>query len=223
MAINAAEEETIESLKKWWEENGKQLVLAVIILLTGYSSWLFWTGNQSAAAESASDMYEQILALAMTEPGVPLSEEERSNIIEISDQLITDHSSSIYAQYGALFAAQQHVSANDLAAAETSLQWILDNPRSGFFTKDDAGLMLAASLRFGRVLLAQDDAERALSVVNNLDPKGYEAGFAELRGDIYAAMDRPLDARDSYVAAQQAGSNSDSLRMKLDELPDEVQ
>lgn len=221
MALNAAEEETIESLKKWWEENGKQLLLAVIAILAGYTSWLLWTNSQSSAAESASDMYEEILALAIPEPGVAVTEDERANIVLQSDRLIAEHTGTVYAQYGALYAAQQHVADNDLAAAEASLQWVIDNPRSGLFTAEDEGLMLSASLRLARVVLAQGEAERALSIVNNLDPKAYEAGFAELRGDIYVAMGRPLDARDSYVAAQQAGSGSDSLRMKLDELPDE--
>ena len=48
MAINAAEEETLETLKKWWEENGKQLVAAIVIVAAGLavgtfgkaSSWL---------------------------------------------------------------------------------------------------------------------------------------------------------------------------------------
>ena len=193
----------------------------MVAVLTGYTSWILWQNNQSATAESASDMYEEILALAATEPGVVVTLEERAEIIELSNQLITDHPGSIYAQYGALFAAQQHVSDNDLDEAENSLQWIIDNPRGGLFTDDDEGLMLAAGLRLGRVVLAKGEAERALIIVNNLDPKAFEAGFAELRGDIYVGMDRFLDARDSYVAAQQAGSNSDSLRMKLDELPDE--
>jgi len=221
VALNAAEEETIEALKKWWDENGKQLALIVIAVLTGYTSWMFWQNNQSSAIESASDIYEEILVLAATEPGVLVTEEERAEIIDLSSRLIADHSGSIYAQYGALFAAQQHVSDNDLDAAENSLQWIIDNPRGGLFADDDEGLMLTAGLRLGRIVLAKGEADRALSIVNNLDPKAFEAGFAELRGDIYVEMDRFLDARDSYVAAQQAGSNSDSLRMKLDELPDD--
>ena len=35
------------------------------------------------------------------------------------------------------------------------------------------------------------------------------------------AMDRNLDARDAYVAAQQAGSVSEMLQMKLSELPND--
>jgi predicted negative regulator of RcsB-dependent stress response len=221
VAINAAEEETIESLKKWWEENGKQLMLGAVTIVAAFSAWSYWQGSQSVASESASDVYEEILALTLTEPGVLVSEAERNEILQLSEELISEHSDSIYSHYGVLFAAQQQVAAGDLNAAEAALQWIVDNPLGGLFVSEDEGLMLAASLRLGRVILAQGDSERALSIVNNLDPKGFEAGFAELRGDIYVAMDRFLDARDSYVAAQQAGSISDGLRMKLDELPDE--
>ena len=32
MTLNAAEEETIEAIKKWWDENGKQLIAAVIVV-----------------------------------------------------------------------------------------------------------------------------------------------------------------------------------------------
>ncbi|HBJ89027.1 MAG TPA: hypothetical protein DDZ21_03585, partial [Gammaproteobacteria bacterium] len=91
----------------------------------------------------------------------------------------------------------------------------------GFGPAVDEGLILTASLRLGRVILAQGDAERALALVNNLDPQSFEGGFGELRGDIYVALGRIVDARDAYVAAQQSGSSSDGLRMKLDNLPDE--
>jgi predicted negative regulator of RcsB-dependent stress response len=68
------------------------------------------------------------------------------------------------------------------------------------------------------VLLAQGDAARALDFVNTVDPKEFETGFAELRGDIYVALDQLEEAQDAYSVAQQAGSNSDALRMKLQEL-----
>ena len=78
--------------------------------------------------------------------------------------------------------------------------------------------MLTASLRLGRVILAQGDAGRALELVNSIDPRSFEPGFHELRGDVYLALGRPEDARDSWLAARDAGSVSDGLRMKLDNL-----
>ena len=222
MALDSGEEENIEALKKWWDENGKPLATAVVVILAGYGGWLFWQNGQVAASDAASDVYEEILVLALTEPGTPVSGEESAKILELSQDLMQSHQDTIYARYGALFSAQQQVANNDLDAAEESLRWILENPRSGFFEEEDEGLVLTATLRLGRILLSNGEAESALTIVNNVDPKAFEAGFSELRGDIYVTMDRLLDARDSYVASQQAGSNSEALQMKLDELPEET-
>ncbi|GJM13872.1 MAG: hypothetical protein DHS20C12_22750 [Pseudohongiella sp.] len=224
MAINAAEEETIESLKKWWEDNGRQLVILVVVGLAAFTAWLLWTNSQSASIDGASDMYEEILSLAISDEGQPgtlLAPQDSSRIIELGEQLRNEHASSTYAKLGSLFAAQQSVLNDDLDAAESSLQWILDNEQGGLLSEANEGLILTTSLRLGRVLLAKGDAERALALVNNLDPKTFEAGFSELRGDIYIALGREVDARDAYIAAQEAGSNSDGLRMKLDELSNE--
>ena len=220
MALDAAEEENIEALKKWWDENGKPLLFFVIFVIGGYGAWLLWQNSQATDAETASDLYEEVLSLAISEPGLPVTEQESLRILELFDQLKVDYSGSVYALYGALFAAQQLVNANDLDAAEDSLQWVLDNQQNGLFRQTDEGLILTTNLRLGRVILAKGESERALNLVNGIDPKAFEAGFAELRGDIYVTMGRIVDARDAYIAAQQAGSSNDGLRMKLDDLAD---
>ena len=221
MALDAAEEENIEAIKKWWHENWKQLALLVVIVFPSYVGWQLWQNSQATEAETASDLYEEVLTLAISEPGVPVTEQESLRILDLFEQLKANHPSSVYALYGALFAAQQSVNANDLGAAEESLQWMLDNRQDGLFSQTDEGLILTANLRLGRVILARGESERALNLVNSIDPKTFEAGFAELRGDIYATMGRIVDARDAYIAAQEAGSNTVGLRMKLDDLSDE--
>jgi len=221
VALQAAEEETIEALKKWWQENGKGLVIAAVAVFAGMTGWLVWENSTASQAETASDLYEEILSLSLVEEGAEIADADSARIITLAEQLRADHPASIYAKFASLFSAQQQVSAEDLAAAEADLQWILDNPGLGLMAAIDEGLILTASLRLGRVILAQGDAERALELVNNLDPQSFEGGFGELRGDIYVALGRIVDARDAYVAAQQSGSSSDGLRMKLDNLPDE--
>ncbi len=221
MALDAAEEESIEAIKKWWHENWKQLALLVVIGFPGYFGWQLWQNSQATEAETASDLYEEVLSLAISEPGAPVTEQESLRILDLFELLKADYPSSVYALYGALFAAQQSVNANDLGAAEESLQWMLDNRQDSLFSRTDEGLILTANLRLGRVILAKGESERALNLVNSIDPKTFEAGFAELRGDIYSTMGRIVDARDAYIAAQEAGSNTDGLRMKLDDLSDE--
>ena len=219
MTLNAAEEESIEAIKKWWDENGKQLIAAVIVVFGGYGGWSLWQNTELVASQMASDLYEEILEISVVEAGDSTTEQERSDIVRIANELMEFHSESVYAQYGALFASQQHVINNNLDAAEAALDWILENPQSSMFGSEDQGLILTVTLRLARVVLSKGDAERALGIVNNVIPRSFEAGYAELRGDIYSALGRYVDARDSYVAAQQAGSVSEVLQLKLSELP----
>jgi len=221
VAINAAEEETIESLKKWWDENGKQLMLAVVVVVGGYGSWTLWQGSKTASSDAASDLYEEVLGLAINEQTGTINDEDAAQIIALATELRQDHSSTIYARYSALFSAQQQVMAGDLDAAQETLRWITENPLTGLFVEQDEGLMLTANLRLGRVLLANGDNDGALAVVSSLAPKTFEAGYAELQGDVYVAMGRTVEARESYLAAQQAGSSSEGLRMKLDNLSED--
>ncbi|MCY3688117.1 MAG: tetratricopeptide repeat protein [Gammaproteobacteria bacterium] len=216
MAISAAEEENIEALRRWWDENGKFLLLIVIVAAAGYGGWSFWQQSSASGRATASDLYEEILIAA--QPLDVTQEPDAAVIVELADQLMENHPGSIYARYGALFSAQQSVQQGDLAAAEEVLQWVVDNAQTSIIQRADEGLVLTATLRLGRVMLARGDPDRALLLVNSVDPRSFEPGFHELRGDIYLVLGRPEDARDSWLAAQDAGSVSDGLRMKLENL-----
>ncbi|MCY4016701.1 MAG: tetratricopeptide repeat protein [Gammaproteobacteria bacterium] len=217
MAISAAEEENIEALRRWWDENGKAIVLVVVLAASGYGGWTFWQQSSASGREAASDLYEEIIAA--TQPEDPAAAPDSAAIIELAGRLMAEHENSAYARYAALFSAQQSVRLGDLAAAEAALRWIVDNPASGLLRPADEGLALIASLRLGRVILARGDPERALALVNSVDPRSFEPGFHELRGDIYLALGRPEDARESWLAARDAGASaSDALRLKLENL-----
>ena len=222
MALHAAEEESIEAIKKWWEENGTMITVVVVAAVLLWGGWTFWQSSREASTTAASDLYEEILALASTEPGVAVSEADRSRIIAVAGDLQTNHGGSVYALYGALFAAQQAANAADLEGAEQQLRWLLDNAQTGLFGNADDGLILTAQLRLGRILLANGEADQALALVEGLDPGTFEADFAELRGDIYLAQGRPVDARDAYTTALEIGAGASTfLQMKLDELRNE--
>ena len=222
MALHAEEEESLEAIKKWWDENGTMVVVVVVAAALLWGGWTFWQSSRQASIAAASNLYEEILTLASTEPGVALSDADRSRIISVAGDLQTNHSGSVYALYGALFAAQQAATASDLDGAEQQLRWLLSNAQTGLFGNADEGLILTAQLRLGRILLAKGEAEQALALVEGLDPGTFEAGFAELRGDIYLAQGRLVDARDAYTTALQTGTGASTfLQMKLDELGNE--
>jgi predicted negative regulator of RcsB-dependent stress response len=63
------EEEQLEALKRWWQENGRGIVLGVVLALGLGFGWQAWQTNQQTAAENASILYQQLLqALASPDP-----------------------------------------------------------------------------------------------------------------------------------------------------------
>ena len=218
MALDAAEEENIEAVKRWWEDNGKFLSSVVIVVAVAWGGWTFWENSREATKSAASDLYQQILSLAIVGPEAEVTEADRASIAAAAQLLKDDYPDSVYALYGAMFVAQQAVESGDLEGAQTELEWVRENAEGGLLKKTDPGLRLSASLRLGRVLLASGDNEAALDLVEAIDPQSFEAEFAELRGDIYVALGRNTDAQDAYTTALEAGGTSAFLRMKLDEL-----
>lgn len=219
MPLNAAEEESLEALKAWWDDNGRVIIVVAVLAVGGWGGWTFWQSNRAASAAAASDLYEEILSVAMVTPGTTVSDEGRQQIFSAAATLKSEYPATAYASFGALFAAQQATQQGDLETAARELQWVVDNaPSGGLFGDADPALRLTAQLRLGRVLLAQGQPDAALAVVNGVNPESLEAAFAELRGDIYVAQGQVADARDAYLTAQQAGSDSPVLRMKMEDL-----
>lgn len=62
-------------------------------------------------------------------------------------------------------------------------------------------LFLMARLRLARVLLAQDKAQEALTLVTAVDPGALAAGYAEAQGDAYIQLGQNEQARGAYQRA----------------------
>jgi predicted negative regulator of RcsB-dependent stress response len=53
VADHITEEEQIEALKRWWEENGKQTLLGIALIVGGYFGWQAWTDHGVEQASAA--------------------------------------------------------------------------------------------------------------------------------------------------------------------------
>ena len=61
------EEEQVEAIKRWWSENGKGVIAAVVIGVLGSVGWQSWQDRQVSQAEAASGIYQELLALSAEE------------------------------------------------------------------------------------------------------------------------------------------------------------
>ena len=218
MAFSTEEEETLDTIKRWWNESGKSLALGIIVFGVGYLGWMQWQNMQTANSAAASDIYEELGVTVVLGPGVQLTDEVVANAKQLILQLKEEHGGSVYALYGALFGARLAVDDRDLDTAETELQWLLDNVNTGFIAPTDESLIITAKLRLARVILAKGEAQRALDLLNTVTPGAFEAEYGEIRGDIFVALGQMSEARASYEEAREAGSTSDTLQMKLDDI-----
>jgi len=218
VAISAEEEETLEAIKRWWNDSGKQIAMGIAVVAIVYFGWQFWNRSQTNVSAEASALYDQLTGIAVISPDAILAEADRARANELVQRIRSEHAGSVYALYAALFGAKLSVDVNNLDAAKEHLEWLLANTRSGFFNSTDPTLIALASLRLGRVLLAQGQGAQALTVIGGAEPGALVAEFEELRGDIYLSQGQRDEALTAYQAALDTGNPSPVLQLKLNEL-----
>jgi len=204
MTAYQTEEEQIEALKKWWQENGKAAVAGIVLGLGGVLGWQAWNQHQHTIAEQASAKYEQL--------GMASSQGAVDSAIKQAELLITEFGDTPYAVFAALDLARLHGEQGNSAAAKQQLQWVMDN-------SSEQGLQQIARLRMARLLLNEGDLGAAQKLVDAAPADSFAGEFAQLRGDIALARDDREAARKAYEQALASNvSNTDLVQMKLDDL-----
>jgi predicted negative regulator of RcsB-dependent stress response len=183
------EEEQVEALKRWWQENGRGTIIGVVLALGLGFGWQAWQKNQATAAANASLTFQQMLA------GLAADDAAGEQVARsIAERLKDEYRGSTYAQFAALHLARLAVKDNNLAQAETELRWVLA------MADVDSDIHKVAQLRLGRVLAAAGKTDEALGLLTGTGTE-YQASFAIARGDVLLAEGREADALDAYRAA----------------------
>lgn len=208
------EEEQVQALGRWWKENGRSTLVAVVIALSAGFGWQAWKTNEVRQQEQASDIYQALLRAIATRETSTGSQQG----IQLAEQLKSEFGTSTYAQFAALHLAALAVNDGKLSDAEAQLRWVLGKAEPG---SDTAQL---AQLRLARVLAASGDSDQALAILVGAESGSYGASYAAARGDILLAAGRNNEARDAYSQALAAtgeggqGLNLSALQQKLQSL-----
>lgn len=209
------EEEQVEALRRWWDENGKSTIAAIIIALSVGFGWQTWKSNDQQQRENASDIYQAMLQAMGSGEASP---QQGLVGIDLAEQLKADYSGSTYAQFAALHLARLAVTNNDLAEAEAHLRWVLGKAGHG------SDIALVAQMRLARVVASSGDTDQALVILQEVEEGPYQASYAVARGDILLALGRDDEARAAYnqarmlAASSQGQINMPALEQKLQSL-----
>jgi predicted negative regulator of RcsB-dependent stress response len=201
------DEEQVEHLKKWWDENGKSIIGGIALGLIAIFGWRGWQDHIVVQGENASDLYEQM--------ATDIREEQGADITEIADQLNQDYKSTPYSTFSSLLQAREAVEKDDIHSAKLHLQRVLDNTNNDEFRH-------IARLRLSRLLLTEGDKDAALSLLDTADPGKFASSYHELRGDILLQQGDSKAAEDAYTQAlatqNSIRGNQSVVQMKLDDL-----
>lgn len=200
------EEQQVEALKKWWNENGKSIIAGIVIGLGAVFGWQAWTQHVQNQAAQASNIFDQLT--------ISVSTNNADAVAKQSEILHKDFGSTPYSAFAHLMQAKMAYENGDAAAAEAALQSAMDKAPND-------GIEAIAALRMARIKLAAGNADAAAAVLKrNPAPASFAGEYAVVEGDIARAKGDMEAARQAYenaIAHQVA--NPDLVNLKLEDLP----
>lgn len=212
MAELRTEEEQLDAIKQWWKSNGTALLVGVAIAVAGVFGWQAWQRYQNTQAAEASVTYQQLIAIAGSDN---IDDNARQQAFTFADKLQSDHGGSLYGDLAGLIEARLAVDSSDNERARQALNEIVEN-------SDRPYMQGLARLDLARLQIADGDPDAALKTLDQTIPSALEAQRQDVRGDAFAALERPGDAREAYQQAQTLAQDADQtiygLQLKLDDL-----
>jgi predicted negative regulator of RcsB-dependent stress response len=203
----ATEREQIEQIKGWWKDYGAPVIIGVLIALLAGFGWRYLQQRHEKILEHASMRYEQLLTNAVNG--------NTDAVRAQANRLIERYPHTPYAELAALQLARQDVYQSKLSDAEMRLRWVMKHG-------DNPALREVARLRVARVLLAENQPQQALDLLQDSDDASFDPAAFEIKGDALLALGRAADARAAYQAALKAFPAFEAvqplLQMKIDNL-----
>ncbi len=184
------DEQQVEALKAWWDENGTSIIFAVVFALAVVGGWRGWQAWQGNRAQDASQHYAELLDSI---------EQGDAAVSTHFNALQADFSDTPYGVLGALQTAKHRVQTDDLEGAASALQFAIDEA-------SDADLKAVAAVRLARVLLELERASDALAALPSDAPSSFEGLIETVRGDIHLEQGDFDAARTAYQRAVDSGA-----------------
>ncbi|QFS59653.1 tetratricopeptide repeat protein [Pantoea dispersa] len=204
MEVYSNENEQVDALRRFFANNGKALAVGVIVGIAALGGWRFWSSHQEGADKAASAQYQQLTSAMQA---------DKPQTLEAAASFASENNNT-YGALAALDLAKQYVAANQLDKAITLLQ-------SGLKDTKDANLQAVINLRLARIQLQQNQADAALTTLNNVKGDGWTAIVADIRGEALLSKGDKQGARDAWskgAESQASPALKQMLQMKMNNL-----
>lgn len=202
-----SEQEELETLQKWWKENGRAVVVGLVLGLGGVFGWTTWQARVEATAEQASVVYQSMADMAA-------AGDHAEALLRVG-QIILDHPDSEYAALAALMGAKSAMAMGRADEATRLLDWVSA-------TAEREEIRDVARIRSARLLLGEGKGDAALQALASVKTPAFTASVEEIRGDILVDTGEKDGAAKAYELALASDSITSGTRarvqMKLDDI-----
>ena len=204
MSDYLSDEEQVAVLKKWWDENGKALVLGLALAVSAVVGWRYYQDYRQVDAEAAAALYQTYQEQREAEAAEP------DELARLAEALEADHPGSGYRIFVLFQQAADAVAAEDYELAREHLSTAVESA-------DDARLSDVARIRLARVLQQLGQSDAAMTSLGEVRGEGFFSEVAELKGDILLAQGDRDGAAEAYIAARDVGGGAANplLQMKV--------
>ncbi|MEL4015212.1 YfgM family protein [Dryocola clanedunensis] len=204
MEIYENENDQMEAVKRFFAENGKALVVGVVLGIGALVGWRYWSSHQADSAMASSMEYQTVTSNVQADQPATLSAAEKF-------AAATDNT------YGALTSlelAKTYADKNDLAKAAAQLQ-------QGLSKTKDANLQALINLRLARVQVQLKQADAALKTLDGIKGEGWVAIVADMRGEALLSKGDKQGAREAWSKGAQSDASPalrEMMQMKINNL-----
>ncbi len=197
-----------ERVKSWLRENGSAIVMGLVLafgLMFGFRQFQAW---ETSKRQQASSEYQVVLEL--------LEAGNMDGAVPNYEVLKSEFPKSAYTSMASLMMAKARLQAGQTDLAATALTHAMENAQP-------EPMKVIARQRLARVRLSQGDTDAAQKLLDGASSeKGFEAQFAEIRGDIHLAKGETGLAIQSYrqslAQLEEGVGNRAYLTIKLEAL-----
>jgi predicted negative regulator of RcsB-dependent stress response len=197
--VGKTEDEQAEQIKKWLKENGPQIIIGIVLGLSGIWGLGYYKNYQHEQSINARTAYLSVVS----NPNSPA-------LITLQ----SDYVDSGYAQQSALMMAKHAVSAGNYQQALEHLSPLLKS--------ENEFIAHTAKLRSSAIYLQTGDKSQALSILGADKNSAFSALYNHTKGDIYLAQNNIDSAKKHYQLALAQLSTDSELRnliqIKLNDL-----
>ena len=204
MEIYQTEEQQVEAIKSYWQQNGNTIIAGIALGFAGFIGFNLYQDNKFEEELLVSDTYQTL---------IEQSGKDAKAFTENGEKFISENGNNSYVSLTALALAKESATHKDWPQVQKQLTTAIESAPTD-------GIKAIASLRLARVQVQLEQYSDALATLNNNLPESFTAAIEEIKGDAYLQQGKNDLARSAYQAAIAADgiATSPSLQIKLDDL-----